>query len=126
MRETESLDFVEAIEWLAERFRVTLEYEETSPQVEESRRAPRAAVRAARAGDGVLRAAALGVGRRRAGACISDEPRPLEPVCREFRLGLSPGDGLARKAQEKGFTPRRAARPPASRTRAAATTSRRG
>ena len=27
-----------------------------------------------------------------------------EPVCREFRLGLSPGSGLAQKAQEKGFT----------------------
>ena len=27
-----------------------------------------------------------------------------EPVCREFRLGLSPGSGLAAKAQEKGFT----------------------
>ena len=27
-----------------------------------------------------------------------------EPVCREFRLGLSPGSGLAQKAQQKGFT----------------------
>jgi DNA primase len=26
-----------------------------------------------------------------------------EPVCREFRLGLSPGRGLAQKAREKGF-----------------------
>src|SRR4029453_2252732 len=37
-RETEQLDFAEALEWLAERFRVPLEYEETSPRVEESRR----------------------------------------------------------------------------------------
>jgi DNA primase len=28
-----------------------------------------------------------------------------EAVCREFRLGLSPGNGLAAKAEEKGFTP---------------------
>ncbi|HEX2287737.1 MAG TPA: CHC2 zinc finger domain-containing protein, partial [Gaiellaceae bacterium] len=38
VRDTEQLDFAEAVEWLAERFRVTLEYEETSPQFEESRR----------------------------------------------------------------------------------------
>ena len=38
VRETEGLDFVGAIEWLAERFRVTLEYEESSPQADESRR----------------------------------------------------------------------------------------
>src|ERR671939_485144 len=37
VRETENLDFAEAVEWLAERFRVTIEYEETSPQLEESR-----------------------------------------------------------------------------------------
>ena len=38
VRELEQLDFAEAVEWLAERFRVTLEYEEMSPQVEEARR----------------------------------------------------------------------------------------
>ena len=38
VRETENLDFAGAVEWLAERFRVTLEYEETSPQQEESRK----------------------------------------------------------------------------------------
>ena len=38
VRETENLDFAGAVEWLAERFRVTLEYEETSPQLEESRK----------------------------------------------------------------------------------------
>src|SRR5215471_3262410 len=38
VRETENLDFVGAIEWLADRFRVPLEYEEASPRVEEARR----------------------------------------------------------------------------------------
>ena len=38
MRETENLDFVGAIEWLAERFRVPLDYEEASPHVEADRR----------------------------------------------------------------------------------------
>src|SRR3989440_9353017 len=34
VRETEQLDFAEAVEWLAERFRVPLEYEESSPQAD--------------------------------------------------------------------------------------------
>src|SRR5215467_10577864 len=38
VRETENLDFVGAVEWLAERFRVQIEYEEASPRVEEVRR----------------------------------------------------------------------------------------
>ena len=38
VRETENLDFVDAIEWLAERFRVPLEYEEASPRHDEARR----------------------------------------------------------------------------------------
>lgn len=103
VRETENLDFVGAVEWLAERFRVRLEYEEVSPKVEADRRRRErlyelleqttsyferllwegdagAPVRAYLAGRG------LG-----------------EAVAREFRLGLSPGRGLAEKAAEKGF-----------------------
>src|SRR5204863_589328 len=40
VRETEQLDFAQAVEWLAERYRVTLEYEESSPErdAERSRR----------------------------------------------------------------------------------------
>ena len=38
VRETESLDFVGAVEWLAERFRVPIEFEEASPRVEAERR----------------------------------------------------------------------------------------
>src|SRR6266487_1010389 len=37
VRETESLDFVGAIEWLADRFNVQLEYEESSPEAEAPR-----------------------------------------------------------------------------------------
>ena len=37
VQETENLDFVGAIEWLAERFRVTLEYEESSPREDAAR-----------------------------------------------------------------------------------------
>src|SRR6476619_1940686 len=37
VRETEQLDFAQAIEWLAERYRVTLEYEDSSPQQDAAR-----------------------------------------------------------------------------------------
>jgi len=104
VRETEGLDFVEAVEWLAERFRVTLEYEETSPQVEASRKR-RDRLHA-------LLDQATSFYERYLWESAAGEPvrsyltsRGLaEPVCREFRLGLSPGEGLAGKAQEKGFT----------------------
>jgi DNA primase len=104
VRETEQLEFAEAVEWLAERFRVTLEYEETSPQFEESRKR-RDRLYA------VLDQAAKFYERHlwesEAGAPVREylEGRGLAAdVCREFRLGLSPGTGLAQKAQQKGFT----------------------
>jgi DNA primase len=104
VRETENLDFAEAVEWLAERFRVTIEYEETSPLLEESRKR-RDRLHA------VLEQAASFYERHlwetAAGAPVREylASRGLgEPVCREFRLGLSPGSGLAQKAQQKGFT----------------------
>ena len=105
VRETENLDFAGAVEWLAERFRVTLEYEETSPQQEESRkrrdRLHAVLDQAAGFYERYLWEAAAGVPVR---AYL--ESRGLgEAVCREFRLGLSPGTGLAQKAREKGFTP---------------------
>jgi DNA primase len=104
VRETEQLDFAEALEWLAERFRVPLEYEESSPQVEESRR------RRDRLHT-VLDQAATFYERHlwegSAGEPVRSylESRGLqESTCREFRLGLSPGQGLAEKARQKGFT----------------------
>jgi DNA primase len=104
VRDAEQLDFAEAVEWLAERFRVTLEYEEASPQFEESRKR-RDRLHA------VLDQAASFYERHlwdsAAGAPVREylESRGLgEEICRAFRLGLSPGNGLAQKAQQKGFT----------------------
>ncbi len=104
VRETENLDFAGAVEWLAERFRVTLEYEETSPQQEESRkrrdRLHAVLDQAASFYERYLWESAAGEPVR---AYL--ESRGLgEEVCREFRLGLSPGTGLGQKAREKGFT----------------------
>jgi DNA primase len=105
VRETEQLDFAEAVEWLAERYRVSLEYEESSPErdAERSRRERLLAL---------LEQATAYYER-----CLWDSPggesargylqsRSLgEETCREYRLGLAPGgQSLARKAKDKGFS----------------------
>jgi DNA primase len=104
VRETEGLDFVGAIEWLAERFRVPLEYEQSSPEADAKRK------RRERLHTLLDQAATF---YERALWAESGKPvqeylasRGLgEAIAREFRLGLSPAGGtLARKAREKGFT----------------------
>ncbi len=105
VRETESLDFAGAIEWLGERFRIPLEYDDTSPKQDAERR-HRDRLYA-------LLEQATAFYERHLWETEAGEPvraylagRGLgEEVCREFRLGLSPGGAtLARKAAEKGFT----------------------
>jgi DNA primase len=104
VRETEGLDFVGAIESLADRFRVPIEYEQSSPEADAKRR------RRERLYALLDQAAAF---YERGLWAESGKPvqeylasRGLgEEVCKEFRLGLSPAGGtLARKAREKGFT----------------------
>jgi DNA primase len=105
VRETEQLDFAQAVEWLAERYRVTLEYEESSPE-QDAARGRRERLLA------LLEQATVYYER-----CLWESPRGEaaraylagrglgEEVCREYRLGLAPGGAtLARKAREKGFT----------------------
>jgi DNA primase len=105
VRETEQLDFAQAVEWLAERYRVTLEYEETSPEQD--------AARGRRERLLALLEQATSFYERYLWESPRGEParaylasRGLgEEVCREYRLGLAPGGAtLARKAREKGFT----------------------
>jgi DNA primase len=104
VRETEGLDFVGAIEWLADRFRVPLEYEESSPEADVKRRRRERLYslldQAASFYERVLWA--------ESGAAVQEylASRGLrDDVCREFRLGLSrPGGTLAGKAREKGFS----------------------
>ncbi len=105
VRETEGLDFVGAIEWLADRFRVPLEYEESSPRADEERQ------RRDRLFALLEQAAAyyerrLWTGNEGAAAREYLGSRSLaEAVCREFRLGVSPaGATLVRKAREKGYS----------------------
>ena len=104
VRETENLDFVGAVEWLADRFRVPIEVEEASPQIEaERRRRDRLYT--------VLDQTATYFERLLwegdAGATVREylAGRGLgEEIAKEFRLGLSPGRGLSDKARERGFT----------------------
>jgi DNA primase len=105
VRETEQLDFAGAIESLADRFNVQIEYEETTPQQDARRR------RRERLFE-VLDAAASFYERylwdSQAGSLARDylAGRGLaEDICREYRLGLALGGStLVRKAVERGFT----------------------
>jgi DNA primase len=106
VRETESLDFQGAVEWLADRFRVTLEYEESSPRVDAERerreRLRKLLEQACSFYERMLWDSAAGEQAREylAGRGLAEE------ACRTYRLGLAPGgDQLARKAREKGFLP---------------------
>ncbi len=105
VEKTENVDFVGAVEILARRFGVELEYEESSPEQERKRQR-----------DDRLRAllerAAEFYGRvlweSEAGAAARDylASRDLgEEICREFRLGYAPGGArLASRALQEGYT----------------------
>ncbi len=104
VRETENLDFVGTIEWLAERFRVPLEYEEASPRVEAERKR-RDRLYALLEQTTAYFERLLWDGDAGASVRAYLAERGLgDEVAKEFRLGLSPGRGLAEKAAEKGFS----------------------
>jgi DNA primase len=105
VQETEGLDFVGAVEWLADRYGVPLEYEETAPGFD-ARRSRRERLLA------LLESTAKFYERylweAEAGAPVRAylaERGLSEETCKRFRLGLSPGgDRLAAKARTKGYT----------------------
>src|SRR5215208_1730285 len=104
VRELEGLDFVGAIEWLADRFNVELEYEDASPEADaERRRRDRLYALLDQAATFYERMLWTESGKPVQGYLAG---RGLgEEVSRAFRLGLSPtGATLARKAREKGFS----------------------
>src|SRR6476659_7052404 len=104
VRETENLDFVGAVEWLAERFRVPIEVEEASPRVEAERRR-RERLYAVLEQTAAYFERLLWDGDAGASVRAYLAERGLgEEIAKEFRLGLSPGRGLAEKARERGFT----------------------
>jgi DNA primase len=105
VEETEGVGFVGAIEWLADRFNVQLEYEEFAPG-EEQRRLRRDRLFT------LLDQGARFYERHLWGSAAGGEARDYlvgrglrEEVCREFRLGLAlGGTTLVRKAATSGFS----------------------
>jgi DNA primase len=105
VEKTENIDFVGAIELLARRFGVELEYEETSPEQEHKRqRDERLRALLERAAEFYVRM--LWDSEAGATACEYLASRGLEEeVCRQFRLGYAPGGArLASRAIQEGFT----------------------
>ncbi|HZP73215.1 MAG TPA: DNA primase [Gaiellaceae bacterium] len=105
VQEIHGLDYVGTIEWLADRFRVQLEYEDVSPE-QVARRGRRS-----RLLELLDQAAAYyerALWETEVGSYARDylKGRGLgEEIARVFRLGLSlGGDSLVRKALAKGFT----------------------
>ena len=105
VRESEGLDFTEAVEWIAGRAGVELEYEEGSPRAEAGRRRRERLL-------SLLEAAAVFYERYLWESSAGEPVRGYlggrglgEEVCRAFRLGLSPGgEVLGEKARARGFT----------------------
>ena len=105
VQDKEGLDFAEAVEWLADRFGAQLEYDEASPRADAARRTRDRLL-------GLLEQAAAFYGRYLWETAAGEPVRAYlagrglaEEVCREFRLGLSPGGAvLAEKAREKGYS----------------------
>jgi DNA primase len=105
VEETEGVEFAAAVEWLADRYGVELEYEETAPGFE-ARRSRRERLLALL--DSAARFYERHLWESEAGAPVRAylaERGLAEGTCRRFRLGLSPGgDRLGAKARAKGYT----------------------
>src|SRR4051812_9502135 len=105
VRETQGLDFAGAIEWLGERFRIDLEYEDVSPE-QAAKRTRR--VRLQELLDDAASYYERALWETEAGSFARDYLKGRgfsEEIAREFRLGLSlGGNSLSRKALAKGFT----------------------
>ncbi len=105
VRETENVDFAGAIEWLADRYRVELEYEESSPAADRARERRERLLKLLEQAAAFYQQHLLTSGAAsEAREYLAD--RGLRPdVCQLFRLGFAPGSAtLARKAKESGFT----------------------
>src|SRR6476619_6251946 len=105
VEQTENVDFVDAIELLARRFGVELEYEESSPEQEQKRRrAERLRALLERAAEFYARV--LWDSETGAPAREYLASRGLgEEVCREFMIGYAPGGGqLTGRARQEGYS----------------------
>ena len=106
VRETEQLDFAGAVEWLAGRYGVGLEYEDTSPRLDAERRRRQ---RLYNLLDQACSFYERCLWETRAGGAVRyylAAPGLRGGVCREFRRGVAAGgDVLGRRARAKRFSP---------------------
>jgi DNA primase len=105
VQKTENVDFVGAIELLARRFGVELEYEEASPAHEHRRRrSERLQALLERAAEFYARVLWEAPAGEPARAYLAS--RGLgEEICRSFRLGYAPGGArLCSRARQEGYT----------------------
>ena len=101
----ENLDFVGAIEFLADRFNVPLEYEESSPEQDRQRRQRERLFALLEQATSFYERHLWDSPRGEAARSYLERRGLGEEVCRDYRLGLAPGGAtLAGKAREKGFT----------------------
>jgi DNA primase len=105
VKRIENVDFVDAIELLARRFGVELEYEEVSPEHEQRRRRGER-LRALLERAAVFYARVLWESEQGAPARDYLASRGLgEDICREFRLGYAvAGSALTKRAIEEGYS----------------------
>ena len=105
VRETENLDFAGAVEWLGERFRVPLEYDEESPQAEQRQRHRRRLLELLDQAASFYERYLWDAGGAEAARGYLAGRGLQEEVLHEFRIGYAPGgQTLVAKAREKGFT----------------------
>jgi DNA primase len=100
----ENTDFVGAIEFLAKRFGIAVEYEEISPEAEQARRRKDRLVQLLERATGFYERT-LWESPHGAPARAYLESRGLhEAICRAFRLGYAPGGPtLTRRALQEGY-----------------------
>jgi DNA primase len=107
VQETQNLDFLGAIEWLAERYGVTLDYEQTSP-ADARRRDERRRLFALLDNAAGYYSRYLWDSKEAAAARAYLDQRGIpQEVAQAFRVGYSPAawDRLCKAAAGKGFTP---------------------
>jgi len=107
VQDTESLDFVAAVEWLGERFGVEIAYEEMSPQAEKRRGEQRRLLALLEDAAGFYTRYLWESGEAAAARTYLEERGLTEETARSFRLGFAPTawDRVCAAARTKGFTP---------------------
>jgi DNA primase len=107
IRETESLDFTGAVEWLADRYGVELQYEESSPEQDRRRRQRDRLFELLNAAAEFYSRFLWDAGEAAPARAYLADRGITDETAKLFRVGYAPSapDRVARAAQARGFTP---------------------